>query len=339
MTAGAPGAAQAATPRTTSAARPVTVLGTRRALAALAPLRDAYTRTATVICVALAAALPPPTDLAHLAADADAVLLVGPRRRSPRTVLPGPALTAPGGRRVPAAWLPDVGTGPLSRFAVTAARIHARPPAPAGPTVALLAQRSRRYRDLSARIERLLTDGAVTRVRWTADEVVRDDLARGLACGPACALYVGHGRPVGWVGYRGVRAHHLDGMAEPPAVVLSLTCLTASRRRVGLSFAEALPLQGSAAAVLAATSPTRHLWNARWALRVTGALAAGAASVGEVVATTQPLGDAARSYRLIGDPLAPLADAPGAADRAAAHTAAVTFPPLPIAAAGLGATA
>ena len=49
---------------------------------------------------------------AELAGGADAVLVVGDRRRSPRTVLPGPFLARPNGRRVPVGWVPDTGWAP-----------------------------------------------------------------------------------------------------------------------------------------------------------------------------------------------------------------------------------
>jgi hypothetical protein len=149
--------------------------------------------------------------------------------------------------------------------------------------------------------------GVLMPARWTAYEVDRDTVALRLGRGPGLAVYVGHGRPVGWVGYAGLRAHHLEP-DEPVGALVSLTCQTASRRRTGLSFAEALPLRGVAAATLGAVGPTLHTANARWALRLTRA-AATAATVGELIAAIAPHDPAAASYRLIGDPTAPLADA------------------------------
>ena len=193
----------------------------------------------------------------------------------------------------------------------------------------MLAQRSRRYRDLSRRIERLLGESgcAARPLRWTADELTRPDLVRGLSSGLSAAVYVGHGRPVGWVGYRGTRSHHLDGVAEPTAALLSLTCLTASRRRVGISFAEALVLQGAAAATFGAVCSTDHRWNARWALRLTRALANGCTTVGELVASAEADDPAVAGYRIVGDPAAPLVDALGAARRAEALSREVAPPP------------
>ncbi len=295
------------------------VLATAWALDALEPLLEAYDRAGGV--VVHEGELGSQTELEELAFDVDALLVVGSPRRSPRTAVPGPFVIAGDGRRVPVGWVPDCGREPVRRFAETAARVHERSAESRhGRTVAVLAQRSRRYRDLSRRIERLLdeSDGAVRPVRWTADELGVGELRQGLAYGLSAAIYVGHGRPVGWVGYRGTRAHHLAGPEEPTAAVLSLTCLTASRRRVRLSFAEALVLGGAAAAAFGAVCSTDHRWNARWALRISRALADGAQTIGELVTAAEEDDPAVAGYRILGDPAAPLADAPGAARRAAA---------------------
>ena len=293
------------------------VLASASALEALEPLLEAYDRDGGVVLHEGELGSQP--ELAELAAGVDALLVVGSPRRSPRTAVPGPCVTAADGRRVPVGWVPDCGREPVRRFAETAARVHSRSrDGRRGRTVAVLAQRSRRYRDLSRRIERLLEDGAARPVRWTADELGVAELGQGLGFGLAAAVYVGHGRPVGWVGYRGTRAHHLAGAEEPTAAVLSLTCLTASRRRVGLSFAEALVLGGAAAATFGAVCSTDHRWNARWALRISRALADGAPTLGELVAAAEEDDPAVAGYRILGDPVAPLVDAPGAARRAAA---------------------
>jgi hypothetical protein len=301
----------------TGGALRIGVVGSPRALDALEPLRRAWAGRGHLVAVKS------PVPLDELADGVDALTVVGSRRRSPRTVLPGPFVRTADGRRVPVGWVPDLGWEALRRFATAAARVHARSRnGRSRRTVAVLAQRSRRYRDLSGRIERLLAEsgGAARPLRWTADELTRPDLVRGLGFGVSAAVYVGHGRPVGWVGYRGVRRHHLARVEEPTAAVLSLTCLTASRRRVGLSFAEALVLDGAAAAAFGAVRSTDYRWNARWALRLTGALANGCATVGDLVVSAEEGDPAVAAYRIIGDPTAPLVDAPGAARRAAALT-------------------
>ena len=221
----------------------------------------------------------------------------------------------------------------LQRFAFAAAAVHARADRPERETsVALLAQRSRRYLDLAGRIRRLLGDSGRppdSLFWWPADEIVRDDLAAGLAHGLAVALYVGHGRPSGWVGYAGVRAHHLAESRTPGAVVVSLACHTLNRRRVGLSFGERLVAQGTVAASIGAVSATRHVANARWSLRFVDAVSAGAATVGDLLVAAEPDLEAGRVYRLVGDPLTPLIDALGARTAARALTDDVTYPPAP----------
>lgn len=297
--------------------RRIGVIAPARALDGLEPLLRAYACEGSV--VVLEGGLRSEAELEVLAGDVDAILVVGPRRHSPRTAVPGPFVTSRDGRRVPVGWVPDCGPEPVRRFAETAARVHERQRAGGQRrTVAVLAQRTRRYRDLSRRIERLLGegDGRVRPLRWTADELGRDELGRGLGCGLSAAVYVGHGRPVGWVGYCGTRAHHLADADEPTAVVLSLTCLTASRRRVGLSFSEALVLRGAAAASFGAVCSTDHRWNARWALRLMRALGEGCPTVGELVVSAEQHDPAVGGYRILGDPASPLVDALGAAGRA-----------------------
>lgn len=237
----------------------------------------------------------------------DAVLRIGPRRRAPATMLDGPSLRVDG-RTLPVAWLPD---DDLGAFARAAAAVHRRAPGP--PIVALLAQWSRAYLDLCGRTERLLNEASVPAIRVSSELVLRRDLVEGLAAGPALAVYFGHGRPSGWVGYRGLRARHLGfALGEPLAGLFSLTCRTASRWRVGRSFCEATVLQGSAASALGAVGPTLHTENASWAIGIARALAAGAATVGDLVVAAAPPGRGPTPYRLIGDPTAPLRPAPGA---------------------------
>ena len=262
--------------------------------------------------------------LADLADGADAVLVVGPRQRSPHTVLPAPVLTAPDGRVVPAAWLPATSADDLARFARTALAVHARATRTGSVndgrcTLAVLGERHPRFDRLAERIVRIggeaVGDGVEVR-RATAYELRRSDLVDLLATGPALGVYVGHGRPVGWVGYAGTRSHHFaDAVArpthEPAAALVSLTCQTASRRRTGLSFAESLPLLGVAAATLGAVTSTVHTGNARWALRIARDLGT-ARTIGELVAMVAPHDPHATTYRLLGDPTAPLLDAPAA---------------------------
>ena len=310
--------------------RPVTVVADPSSVDSLAPLLELWRHGPGLRLLPWSAAAGGrPQALADLADGASAVLVVGPRQRSPHTVLPGPVLTAPDGIAVPAGWLPATSAEDLARFARTAVAVHARtagtdagPPASGGQprrTLAVLGERHPRFDRLADRIVRIggedVGSGVEVR-RATAYELRRSDLVDLLATGPALAVYVGHGRPIGWVGYAGTRAHHLaDAVArpghQPAAAVVSLTCQTASRRRTGLSFAEALPLRGVAAATLGAVTSTMHTGNARWALRIARDHGA-ARTIGELVAMVAPHDPHAATYRLLGDPTAPLLDAPAA---------------------------
>lgn len=297
----------------------VTVVAAEHHWGPLAPLLAAYAgRGYAVRRVDSGGAVPGVETLTALAERAGALLVVGPRRRAPRTVLPGPVVRRQDGTPVPAGWLPDTGGEALARFATAAARLYQRE-SRARP-VAILSQWQPRYLLLARRMESLLAQGEQRPFLWSSDLLFREDMARGLRAGLAAAIYVGHGRPVGWVGYRGTRLHHLAAEAgEPLGAVLSLCCDTASRRRNGLSFAEAIPLHGVAAAALGATGSTLHLDNTRWAVGLCRALSEGAATLAELVVRGLPLHErAANQYRILGDPLAPLAAAPEAEAQAQA---------------------
>jgi hypothetical protein len=249
--------------------------------------------------------------------DLDAVLLVGSPRRAPATVLNSPFAVDRHGRHIPVAWLPATDPRSLRRFAAAAARVHQR--ARERTTVALLGQWHPRYLDLMDRIENLLPCRVRT-FRWTGDVIGRDELVHALGAGLGLAIYVGHGRPIGWVGYRGLRARHFDSFrGEPLGSVVSLCCRTASRRRTGLSYAEALPLCGVTAASFGAVSETRHTDNTRWATRMCETLALGVDTLCELIArSAPPSASATRPYRLIGDPFAPVAAENSGARRAGA---------------------
>jgi hypothetical protein len=318
-----------ATRTTGSVGRRVAVIGSNRQLDSLAPLRHAYRARGIDELAVLANDLLTPEALGELAGDVDAVLLAYPRHRAPSTVVPWPTVAAARERRIAVGLVPDHGDS-LARFAVAAAAVHERAGDPATTaSIALLAQRSRRYLDLAGRIRRLLLAGGrapAAMFWWPADEIVRDDVTIGLRYGLAVAWYVGHGRPSGWVGYAGIRAHHLADADAPSGVVVSLACQTLSRRHIALSFGERLVAQGSAAATIGSVSATRHVANARWSLRLVDAVSNGVRTAGDLLVAAEPDVAVARTYRLVGDPMAPLLDAPGARAAAQRLTDDVVFP-------------
>lgn len=298
------------------------------ALGALGELVQAWRDVAVEVEIETFDTAPP--DMAALVAGSDrrldAALLVDSARRAPGTALAAPFAHDRDGRRVPIAWLPLRDQASLRRFAATAARVQRR--SGERRALALLGQWLPSYLHVTERMRRIVGAAGVRAFRWTGDAITRESMVGALGCGLGLGLYVGHGRPMGWVGYHGVRAHHfgaVDGVdgndggdgvdarcraasaREPMGAILSLCCRTASRRRVGLSYAEALPLLGVAAASFGAVGDTLHSDNTRWAVGVCDALGQGASSIGELLVRAAPASPAAlASYRLIGDPLAPL---------------------------------
>jgi hypothetical protein len=266
--------------------------------------------------------MPSPSRWRDELTDAAGVLVVGNPAFAPRDALAGLFVRDSAGRRVPAGWLPA--NAGLARHVEAAAEVARRCAAmnPLGP-VALLAQFDDRALRLSRRTARLLGSEVVRRAcrsgrvhaaiptfLWSADRIVRNDMLSALATGPGLALYVGHGRTAGWLGYHGVRSHHLArARGAPIGAVVSITCMAASRcPLIGpLSFAEAIIFEGIAAASVGAVVPTEHGRNQQWTRGLCRALLEGAETLGEALGLAvpdEPGIDA--DYRIIGDPLAGL---------------------------------
>ena len=297
--------------------RRLLVLLPERALAPLDPLRAAWAEAGIEADLRVWTGEPPAVaaTVAEHPSRADAALLIGPPRRAPSTMASGPFALDRDGRRVPVAWLPFRGEAELETFARGAARVHRR--AGSKPAVALLAQWMPHYLRVVDRMRAILRSAGAGVFRWSGDALTRDDMLDALSSGLGLALYVGHGRPIGWVGYHGVRAHHFAGRAEPLGAVVSLCCRTASRKRTGLSYAEALPLLGAAGASFGAVEDTRHADNTRWAVGMCRALVEGVETLGDLVLRAAPSSPAAiAGYRILGDPLIPVRSAAEALERA-----------------------
>ncbi len=297
----------------------VTVVVPHFVLQVLQPLLRAYhAKQYSVHLIKTNGDVPPLEVIQKWAEFTDAVLLIGSPRRAPKTVVSGPVIACAGGRSVPIGWLPNVGQQQVYTFAQTAARLHQR--SAQAQAVAVLSQWHPQYLTLANRIKQLLVQQGKPVFCWSSDLLMREDMVRGLRTGLAVAVYVGHGRPIGWVGYYGTRIHHFENVAgEPIGALLSLCCRTASRRRTSLSFAEAIPLNGIAGAAFGSVNDTKHINNTRWAVQICLALEQGVTSVGELIVKALPLNKTAISdYRLLGDPLAPLYATSLAAEAAAA---------------------
>lgn len=238
----------------------------------------------------------------------DAVLVAGPGNRSPATMLPGPFLQISSGSRIPVGWLPLVNNETLSSFLRMVERVHSRRRGPV--SLAVLSQRSPRYLAVAGRVERVMAKARSFPVfQWTADRVLKEDMVAGIRGGIGCALYLGHGRPMGWVGYYGFRIHDFTTAegGEPAGAILSLCCSTASRKRTPISFSEALVTGGIAVASFGAVRKTFHIGNVRWAVNICEALRRGASTLGDLLMEACPPEESAwKHFRIIGDPLAPL---------------------------------
>jgi len=252
--------------------------------------------------------------------DVRGVLLIGNRKHTPRTALSGPFITTNLGRRVPVGWLPYTNATELECFSAAAAKVHCRVGAP-GP-VALLGQWDdnvmRTVRRALKIFEDEATSSSILSYWWTADRIVRRDLLCALRVGLGLVLYSGHGRPYGWAGYHGLHTRHLiHAKGEPIGAILSLTCNTANRYRVSLSFAEQIPLTGIAAAIFAAVRPTRTLDNWWWGNSLCTVFASNPSStIGELIINgCPPESHQWENYRIIGDPLAPLTGHQNAAEK------------------------
>src|SRR5690606_18080602 len=202
--------------------------GPAAALARLEPLIAAHRRIRNVVTIERGAGddpVPPPSALPEAVAG---WRVVGPRRLPPRRGLTGLWLGDARGGSIPVGWLPDVGE-PLRDYAGAAARILTRDPAERALVV--LGQWENRFLRVGLRAARWMErHGEMDTARlWTADRIARTDMLSGLACGPALAIYFGHGRPRGWAAYHGVRHGHFpQPWPEPMAALLALCCENAS---------------------------------------------------------------------------------------------------------------
>ena len=246
----------------------------------------------------------------------DAALLIGSGKRAPRTVLDGPFISV-SGKRIPVGWVPVRNEKHLERFVTTAVRVHNRKKGPVA--MAILAQRHPRFLKAAKRMQKsLLKDGTLSTFKWTSDLLFKEEMIRGLRLGLGCAIYFGHGVPNGWEGYYGTLAKHFDEIpGEPLGAILSISCLTASRRRVSESFSESLLLRGITAASFGAVEETLHANNWRWGVLISDSLKKGITTIGELISDAcPPVENAWRPYRIIGDPLAPLSSLDGAVCKA-----------------------
>ena len=292
------------------------VAGPKRALAQLAPLLEAHSRFRPVRVVESNSLC------ASQLVDAASLLVIGDSRRSPRTALPGMFVRALDGRRIPTGGLPDAGER-LSDYARIAAKVVQRTPlnmasgtdllsghvvkkiAP-GPFV-LLGEFSQRALQWVDWFSAELPQHADT-FRWTAERITRQDLVAGLRSGAGAAFYFGHGTPYGWFGYGGFdKSDAVAARGRSIGCVISFSCSVARRPVKGLSFCEELVLSGFCAAAIGSTGLSLHHRNVQWSLALGRMLSRYPSIVlGDLLSHPSIPVAALNSYRILGDPMAPL---------------------------------
>ena len=185
----------------------------------------------------------------------DAVLVIGNARRHPKSFFEGPYIEK-NNRKTPIAWMPYRTNKDIKQFADMVKEVHQRTQDDC--VVALLSQRHPRFVRIVDRMNKILQK-ELKPLKWSSDVIVREEMTNALEQGVGLATYFGHGRPIGWVGYYGFRAHHFNlNNAKPIGGLLSLCCKTASRKRTPLSFCEQLVLDKKCAATFGAVDSTLH---------------------------------------------------------------------------------
>ena len=277
------------------------VVGPKHALAHLSPLIEAHSRHRPVRVVESNELL-----ASHLAGAAS-VLWIGDPRRSPRTAIPGMFVRAADGRRVPAGWLPDVGQR-LADYGRAAAEVTLRqaPAARRGPFV-LLGEFERRALEWVGWFSDELPQNAGV-FQWTAERIRRQDLIPALQVGAGAAFYFGRGTPLGWFGYGGFdQSDAAAACGYPIGCIISFCCSVARRPAKGLSFCEELVLSGLCAAAIGSTRLSLHHRNVEWSLAFGNALRRReSATLSDLLADPSIPLAALNSYRILGDPMAPL---------------------------------
>ncbi|MGB1309018.1 MAG: C25 family cysteine peptidase [Oceanihabitans sp.] len=269
-------------------------------------LKDTYIKHNIQVEVITYVSQPTATQIQKQIQKPDAVLLIGEAACFPKDALKCPFILNKERKRVPIAWLPFRDAKDLETFAFTINEVHGRKQEQCA--VALLSQRHPRFVRIVDRMATILEKPSLKAYKWSSDLLLRENMIAGLESGLGLATYFGHGRPIGWVGYYGLRSHHFETpKAKPIGALLSLCCKTASRKNTALSFSEELVLNGKTAASFGAVGDTLHTDNTRWSVGITKALMNGTKTIAELILQAIPKNRSSyQNYRIIGDPLAPI---------------------------------
>ena len=279
----------------------LTLVGSRDALNALAPLADVHGRRRDVRIVEI-------HDTDHVSRairDSAAAIVVGGARTA-RTA--GPALRAD--TSCVYGWVPDDARS-LDRWVAAACTVAARDTAPTRPEpVVLFGQRGPRA---AATLHAMQCRSRPT-VTWTAERTTWPATGAALGSGPGVAVYAGHANSRALEAYGVIDAKRFvatwrSGGALPLGALVLLCCSAAARPKSGFSLAEILVTEGVAAAVVAAGQRTRNATNSVVAAALAPSLSA--PTLADALTATRSTRAAFVSdfaaYRILGDPLAVLA--------------------------------
>ncbi|HMH52027.1 MAG TPA: hypothetical protein VK548_17460 [Candidatus Acidoferrum sp.] len=190
--------------------------------------------------------------LAALTPAPDGLLLLAPRRRPPGRLTPAPVLN-----RIPVG---IVQADSPRQLAPWLAALRADAGLPPTPTWGALAMGKDVFLELGRSCIRSMRTGgaphAMSVGNWLADTISRDSLCANLAAGPRLAVYIGHGRPLGWSGYQAVRWRHVEKIAcqRPCGIVVAFACDTLNGLRGMTPFGCRWVYQGRACSYLGVTS-------------------------------------------------------------------------------------
>ena len=240
--------------------------------------------------------------------DADAVVLVAPRRRGPRRLAPGPIVAG-----TPVAIVQADRPSDLPHTLA--------PPIADAPWV-IAAMAKNVFLDATDHWAATLASGGRDVIDLRADRARRDDLVAGLDAGPRVVLYAGHGRARGWAGYQALRLHHLvpDARAvhgspsRAVGLVMAFACGTLGRERGRWPFGAGLVDAGLVRSYLGPASSVRTAEARALADIVIDLLAATRpATVADLVTAIDratigapPARRAWRTFRLVGRPDTPV---------------------------------
>jgi len=271
--------------------------------------------------------------------DADALLVIAPRRSTPRSVVGAPVV-----RGLPIGMVFADRVGDLDAWSATLRMTRARRDEP--ELWVVLAEWEERYLRRARRQARAIraanapsdvvivadARGIKRRVRtWLACDLNGVDLLRRLDAGAHWVGYHGHANPQGLSGYFGVTARHLIERADarPIGAFFCWACRSLQREPRQAPFGVELVRHGRVASFLGSIASIPTEPNDRLSALADSILARTPATVSAFIRELDAAVSARRdreldrvwrSYRLVGNPLEPLANAAGEGGNAVHHS-------------------